>query len=62
MTDQFGETLVLAMFYMFFVALSASMGVLTTVWVGYKLYKRNDTKTERRGRKTGRKGAMNHGV
>lgn len=60
MTDQFGETLVLAMFYMFFVALSASMGVLTTVWVGYKLYKRNDVKTERRGRKIGRKGAVNH--
>lgn len=60
MTDQFGETLVLAMFYMFFVALSASMGVLTTVWVGYKLYKRKDVKTERRGRKMGRKGAVNH--
>jgi len=60
MTDQFGETLILAMFYMFFVALSGSMGVLTTVWVGYKLYKRNDVKTERKGRKMGRKGAINH--
>lgn len=60
MTDQFGETLVLAMFYMFFVALSASMGVLTTVWVGYKLYNRSNNKTERRGRKIGRKGAVSH--
>jgi len=56
MTDQFGETLVLAMFYMYFVAFSAAMGVLTTVWIGYKIYKRNDVKTERRGRK----GAMKH--
>jgi len=56
MTDQFGETLILAMFYMFFVALAGSMGVLTTVWVGFKLYKRNAVKTDRRGRK----GAMKH--
>lgn len=56
MTDQFGETLILAMFYMFFVALAGSMGVLTTVWVGFKLYKRNTVKTDRRGHK----GAMKH--
>lgn len=60
MTDQFGETLVLAIFYMYFVALSAGMGLLTAVIVGYKLYNRSKNKTERRGRKTGRKGAVNH--
>lgn len=48
MTDQFGETLGLAMFYMYFVAFAGSMGVLTTVWIGYKIYNK---KTVTRGRK-----------
>ena len=60
MTDQFGETLVLAMFYMFFVAFSAGMGLLSAVGIGFKLYNRSKHKTERKGRKTGRKGAVNH--
>lgn len=55
MTDQFGDTLVFAMIYMYFVALSAAMGVLTAVIVGYKFYNRNKTKNER---KFGRKGAI----
>ena len=57
MTDQFGETLVLAMFYMYFVAFSGAMGVLTTVIIGYKLYNKGNGKNER---KTGRKGALKH--
>lgn len=51
MTDQFGETLGLAMFYMYFVAFAGSMGVLTTVWIGYKIYNRKTVKKEPRGRK-----------
>lgn len=51
MSEQFGETLVLAIFYMYFVAFAGSMGVLTTVGIGYKLYKRkNKNKRVRKGR------------
>lgn len=60
MTDQFGETLILAMFYMFFVAFSAGMGLLLAVGIGFKVYNRSKHKTERKGRKTGRKGAVTH--
>jgi len=60
MTDQFGETLVLAIFYMFFVAFSAGMGLLSAVAIGYKMYNRSKNKTEYRGRKTVRKGAIKH--
>lgn len=60
MTDQFGETLVLAMFYMFFVAFSAGMGLLMAGVIGFKMYNRSKDKIERRGRKTGRKGAVSH--
>lgn len=56
MTDQFGETLVLAMFYMFFVAFSAGMGLLSAVGIGFKVYNRSKHKTERKGRK----GAVTH--
>lgn len=50
----------LAMFYMFFVAFAAGMGLLSAVGIGFKLYNRSKNKTENRGRKTGRKGAINH--
>lgn len=58
MTDQFGETLVLAMFYMFFVAFSAGMGLLSAVGIGFKLYNRSKNKTDLRERKVGRKGVL----
>lgn len=36
--DSFGETTVIAMFYMYFVALSGSLGVLTAALIGFKFY------------------------
>lgn len=38
------ETITGAMFYMYFVALSGGLGLLTVVWIGFKLYKRQERK------------------
>lgn len=57
MTDQFGDTLVFAIVYMYFVAFAAGMGLLTAVGIGYKMYNRSKDKG---GRKQGRKGAVKH--
>lgn len=54
-TDEFSATLVLASFYIYFVALAGGLGLLTAAGIGYKLYNRSKNKTER---KTGRKGAV----
>ncbi len=50
------ETITGAMLYMYFVALSGGMGLLTAAWFGYKIYKRqerkNGSKTIKRTRGT----------
>ena len=50
--DSFGETTVIAMFYMYFVALSGSLGVLTAALVGFKFYNKKIAGTAaKRGRR-----------
>lgn len=57
MTDQFGDTLVFAIVYMYFVAFAAGMGLLTAIGIGYKLYNR---RKDNNNRKQGRKGVVKH--
>lgn len=59
-TMTLSETITGAMFYMYFVTLSGGLGLLTVVWIGFKLYKRqerkngsNHNKQQRRGMKNG---------
>lgn len=59
-TMTLSETITGAMFYMYFVALSGGLGLLTVAWIGFKLYKRqerkngsNHNKQQRRGMKNG---------
>lgn len=40
----FAETVVQATFYMYFVAFSGGLGLLSAVAIGYKLYKRQQLK------------------
>lgn len=44
-TMTLSETITGAMFYMYFVALSGGLGILTVVWIGFKLYKRQERKS-----------------
>ena len=43
-TMTLSETISGAVLYMYFVAFSGSMGVLTAAWIGYKIYKRQERK------------------
>lgn len=38
------ETIAGAVLYMYFVAFSGGMGLLTAAWIGYKFYNRSQTK------------------
>lgn len=39
------ETIAGAVMYMYFVAFSGGMGLLTAAWIGYKIYNRGQAKT-----------------
>ena len=38
------ETIAGAVMYMYFVAFSGGMGLLTAAWIGYKIYNRSQSK------------------
>lgn len=48
MQGNLGETIIQASIYIYFIAFSAGMGLLTVVAIGFKMYKRSLNKGERK--------------
>lgn len=52
-TMTLSETITGAVLYMYFVAFSGGMGLLTAAWIGYKIYNRSERKKAPKIKKRG---------